>query len=96
MELDSEYYISVANCRAVVCRKRVLGTTVVLEPVSNWQELENEAWRAVRSMGGAMNISAVYPAPPELFRMMCAHGNDARTCEQCFEFLRSMQRARSR
>jgi hypothetical protein len=59
--MENEYYISVANCRAVVCRKRVLGTTVVLEPVSNWQELENEAWR-----------SAVYPAPPELFRMMCA------------------------
>jgi hypothetical protein len=59
--------ISVWNCRAVVSRRRDHADgTWSFVPCANWEELEEEALEAVEAVGGAMNLSGLYPCPPEL------------------------------
>ncbi|NPV08058.1 MAG: hypothetical protein HPY83_08860 [Anaerolineae bacterium] len=56
------YVINVWNCRAAVGRWE--GN--VLKEALNWEELEEEAIEAIEELGGAVNMSSLYPCPAEL------------------------------
>jgi len=56
------FCISVVNCRAVVSR----WSGNELTPADNWEELEDDAISVVQDVGGAINLSGLYPCPPEL------------------------------
>ena len=58
--------ISVANTRATVSRQHPRGNGFDLEPAANWEDLEDEAVQAVLQAGGGINLSGLYPCPPEL------------------------------
>jgi hypothetical protein len=56
--------ISVWNCRAQVARRVDLGPNEwTYESAANWEELELDAILAVEDLGGAVNISGLYPCP---------------------------------
>jgi hypothetical protein len=62
MELVDGYAINVWNCRAMLSRwegHRLVAAT-------NWEEIEDDAVQAVESLGGAVNMSGIYPCPVEL------------------------------
>ena len=58
--------ISVANMRSVVSRQHPRGNGYDLEAAANWEDLEDEAVQAVLQAGGGINLSSLYPCPPEL------------------------------
>ena len=58
--------ISVANTRATVSRQHPRGNGFDLEAAANWEDLEDEAVQAVLLSGGGINLSGLYPCPPEL------------------------------
>ena len=58
--------ISVANLRSVVSRQHPRGNGYDLEPAANWEDLEDEAAQAVLQAGGGVNLSGLYPCPPDL------------------------------
>ena len=62
----STIIISVANTRATVSRQHPRGNGFDLEPAANWEGLEDEAVQAVLQAGGGINLSGLYPCPPDL------------------------------
>ena len=58
--------ISVANMRSVVSRQHPRGSGFDLEAAANWEDLEDEAVQAVLQAGGGVNLSGLYPCPPDL------------------------------
>lgn len=62
----STVVISVANLRATVSRQHPRGNGFDLEAAANWEDLEDEAAQAVLQAGGGINLSSLYPCPPEL------------------------------
>lgn len=58
--------ISVANMRSVVSRQHPRGNGFDLEAAANWEDLEDEAVQAVLQAGGGVNLSGLYPCPPDL------------------------------
>ena len=62
----STIIISVANLRATVSRQHPRGDGYDLEAAANWEDLEDEAVQAVLQAGGGINLSGLYPCPPEL------------------------------
>ena len=62
----STILISVANMRSVVSRQHPRGSGFDLEPAANWEDLEDEAAQAVLQVGGGINLSGLYPCPPDL------------------------------
>ena len=62
----STIIISVANLRATVSRQHPRSDGYDLEAAANWESLEDEAVQAVLQAGGGINLSGLYPCPPEL------------------------------
>ena len=62
----STIIISVANLRATVSRQHPRGNGYDLEAAANWEDLEDEAVQAVLLSGGGINLSGLYPCPPDL------------------------------
>ena len=62
----STVIISVANMRSVVSRQHPRGDGFDLEAAANWEDLEDEAVQAVLQAGGGINLSGLYPCPPDL------------------------------
>ena len=58
--------ISVANTRATVSRQHPRGGGFQVEAAANWEDLEDEAVQAVLQAGGGVNLSGLYPCPPDL------------------------------
>jgi hypothetical protein len=62
MEVVDGYAINVWSCRAALSRWQ--GNRLVA--AANWEELEQEACDVLEKLGGAVNISGIYPCSVEL------------------------------
>lgn len=62
----STILISVSNTRATVSRQHPRGDDFDLEAAANWEDLEDDAVQAVLQVGGGINLSGLYPCPPDL------------------------------
>ena len=58
--------IDVRNCWVVVSRWVRTGGGFQLEPARNWEALQAQATDEIVAIGGASNLSAIYPCSPAL------------------------------
>jgi len=64
--------IKVWNCRAAISRRVDLANGGwTYEAAENWEDLEAAAIEAIEAAGGAVNMSGLYPCPPELAERAC-------------------------
>lgn len=61
--------IDVHNCRMIVSRWVRSGGGFQLEPARNWEALEGQATAEIVAVGGAPNLSAIYPCSPALAKL---------------------------